>query len=92
MIFSNSKYIQKGDIMNEILQSVLDDNFVVFNEKFKDALKTDYDIDVDEIKSEVNKSMFEVAMVSDKICKNCGKELPISIQGAGSCPFCGELV
>lgn len=83
--------------MNEILQSVLDNNFVVFNEKFKDKLKTKYNTNVETIRTDFNKTVFNETMkINDgsKVvkCKSCGKTLIPSIPIMGACPFCGELL
>ena len=78
--------------MNEIIQAVLDSDFVVFNEKFKNKLEMEYKENFDEITAEAKKSIFEVAMVADKLCPTCGKFLPIALQGSGSCIYCGNLI
>lgn len=78
--------------MNDIIQAVIDNDFVSFSEKFKVQLKTNYDSGVEQIAIDAKKSIFETAMVADTVCKNCGKDLPIAIQGPGSCAFCGTVI
>lgn len=81
--------------MNEIMQSVLNDDYVTFKEKFKEKLKTKYDIGVEEIKIETGKTIFET-VINDgsKVikCKNCGSVLTPGNPLMGSCPFCGDLI
>lgn len=82
--------------MNEILQSVIDNDFVTFSEKFKTKLKTKYNTGVDEIRSEFNKRVFETMKINDGQtvvkCKNCGAVLTPGIPVMGSCPECGVLL
>ena len=82
--------------MNELLQAVLDGNFVDFNTKFKDKLEDQYEEKIKIVKDEFGKAVITELAVNvgpKKIkCKACGKELPIGIPVMGSCPFCGALV
>lgn len=83
--------------MNEILQSVLDSDYVSFNEKFKEKLKTNYDGRVETIKGDVNKTIFKETMkINDGTavvkCENCGAIMTPGIPMMGACPECGTLL
>jgi DNA-directed RNA polymerase subunit RPC12/RpoP len=82
--------------MDEIIKAVISDDFVVFNEKFKDKLKDAYLDKTSEIKKELSKTLFTEMAVNDGSktikCKNCGKKIVPGVPVMGSCPYCGSLL
>lgn len=82
--------------MEEILQATLNDDFVVFNERFKDKLKAKYVEKINPIKEKINKNLFFEMIVNDgkviEKCKNCGRDLVPGVPVMGSCPYCGDLL
>ena len=82
--------------MDEIIKAVVGDDFVTFNEKFKDKIKTAYNERVVPIKEKMNKTLFSEMAINDGTktitCKNCGKKQIVNIPVMGSCPFCGALL
>lgn len=81
--------------MDELLQAVLNDDFVSFNEKFKEKLQDKHTTNVNIINAELGKTIISEMQINDgrkKLkCKNCGEEYIPGIPVMGSCPKCGAL-